>query len=185
MTIDAVLSQLFEYSKPTYFRWKKEQRPIISLIDKYFTKEDLEEFLQSGKIKRFEDFNKYSSIIQSLSNTINNFDYYQKNILYAMCEQFLQDNNNNISSYNFKRYFTVNGFSDLIDQVSYFPDQKKETFYQELLGKKIGMDVKILQAYNVFEEIIKLDDVLFQILFSEYKTLIDIKNDTYILMPNN
>ena len=50
--------KLMGFSRNTYFNWKKEKRPIINLLEKYFTKEDLEEFLKTGKIKEFEDVRK-------------------------------------------------------------------------------------------------------------------------------
>lgn len=53
-------------SANTYYNWKKEKRPVISLLEKYFTKEDLEEFLEYGTIERYEfsylkDFEKRAS----------------------------------------------------------------------------------------------------------------------------
>ncbi|MDD5407064.1 MAG: hypothetical protein PHE73_09020 [Sulfurovaceae bacterium] len=50
------MSKCFGFSPQTYFNWKKEEskRPIITLLAKYFTKEDLEEFVETGKISRLE-----------------------------------------------------------------------------------------------------------------------------------
>lgn len=42
-------------SQNTYYSWKKEQRPIIDLLEKYCTKEDLKEFLSDGKISKFDE----------------------------------------------------------------------------------------------------------------------------------
>lgn len=70
MTIDAVISKIFDFSKPTYFRWKKEQRPIILLLEKYFTKENLQEFLESGSIKKFD---QTQIIITAGESIIKNF----------------------------------------------------------------------------------------------------------------
>jgi len=55
--IEMLMSQLFGFSTQSYFNWKREaqtKRKIISLLEKYFTKEDLEEFLESGKWEKFE-----------------------------------------------------------------------------------------------------------------------------------
>ncbi|MCK9455209.1 MAG: hypothetical protein WCY51_07345 [Sulfurimonas sp.] len=58
-----LISQLLFFKSPnTYYKWKKEGRPIISLLEKYFTKQDLQEFLQTGQINKFdklEDFDTY------------------------------------------------------------------------------------------------------------------------------
>lgn len=48
------LSRLLGNSPKSISNWKKENRPIISLLYKYFTKEDLDEFLQTDKIKKLE-----------------------------------------------------------------------------------------------------------------------------------
>ena len=40
-------------SQASYYRWK-EDRPIINLLEKYCTEEDLEEFLEKGRISKFE-----------------------------------------------------------------------------------------------------------------------------------
>ena len=47
-------SNLFKNTIRTVSNWKQEDRPIITLLEKYFTKHDLEEFLEKGKISRYE-----------------------------------------------------------------------------------------------------------------------------------
>lgn len=48
------IKKVLDIADKTYYNWKKEQRPIISLIEKYFTKEELEEFLKTGKVERLD-----------------------------------------------------------------------------------------------------------------------------------
>lgn len=57
MTHKEVMAKLFDFNATTYYAWKKQDRPIINLIDIYFTKEDLEEFLKYGQITKFELLN--------------------------------------------------------------------------------------------------------------------------------
>ena len=59
--IEFIISDLFGYSAQTYFNWKKEieKRPILKMIEKYFTKEELEEFLETGQIQKMENLNEY------------------------------------------------------------------------------------------------------------------------------
>ena len=47
-------SKLFKNTIRTVSNWKKENRPVIALLERYFTKDDLEEFLEKGKISRYE-----------------------------------------------------------------------------------------------------------------------------------
>lgn len=63
------ISKLFDFANSTVYKWKKEKRPILELIDKYFIDEEIEEFLETGKIDKFEKeklqndfFAKYKSI---------------------------------------------------------------------------------------------------------------------------
>lgn len=44
MTFKETMATLFSTAEGTYYKWKKEERPIIKLLDKYFSKEELEEF---------------------------------------------------------------------------------------------------------------------------------------------
>jgi hypothetical protein len=67
--IEFIMSDLFKYSPQTYFNHKKEKRPILELLEKYFGKEDIEEFLNTGKIQKFENItfivDKYLSQLQT------------------------------------------------------------------------------------------------------------------------
>lgn len=54
-----LVTQLFGFSRQSWNNWKKEQaeegtRPIISLLEKYFSEYDLQEFLETQKISRLE-----------------------------------------------------------------------------------------------------------------------------------
>ncbi len=77
MNYNEIMSKLFGFSAPTYFRWKKEKRSIINLIDNYFTKEELIEFIHSGVVKKYEltknmDFEEISNLVHkndSIKNT--------------------------------------------------------------------------------------------------------------------
>jgi len=45
------------FSKPTYYSWIKEKdskRLVMGLLEKYFTAEELEEFINTKKIEKFE-----------------------------------------------------------------------------------------------------------------------------------
>lgn len=54
-----LVTKLFGFSRQSWNNWKKEQaeegtRPIISLLEKYFSEYDLQEFLETQKISRLE-----------------------------------------------------------------------------------------------------------------------------------
>lgn len=49
------ISNLLLFTPQGVNKWKKEQRPIIVLLEKYFDKEDLDEFLETGKIAKMDN----------------------------------------------------------------------------------------------------------------------------------
>jgi len=48
-----IICEVMGISQASYYRWK-EARPVINLLEKYCTEEDLKEFLVSGRISKFE-----------------------------------------------------------------------------------------------------------------------------------
>jgi len=53
--------RILNISDRTYYNWKSEGRPIIGLLEKYFTSDDLEEYLQTGSISRLENLDNLDS----------------------------------------------------------------------------------------------------------------------------
>ena len=68
-----VMAALFDFNATTYYAWKKQERPIIRLIEKYFTKEDFEEFLEFGTIEKleFSNIQNYSVQAAEFVNVLN------------------------------------------------------------------------------------------------------------------
>lgn len=46
--------KILDISKPSYYVWKREGRPIFELLEKYFCNSELEEFLKTGGIEKME-----------------------------------------------------------------------------------------------------------------------------------
>lgn len=100
----STMSKLFDNTIRSIQNWKKENRPIIKLIEQYFTLDELNEFLNTGKIKKFELLRMYSyeelntilnvandktTSLTTVNNKLNNFDL---GSLIAF-EMFLKRNN--------------------------------------------------------------------------------------------
>lgn len=68
------ICDLLNISEVSYYRWKKE-RKIFSLLEKYFSKEDLEEFLKHGVVTKLE--NNYGLEL----STTKHFLLYLNNII--------------------------------------------------------------------------------------------------------
>jgi hypothetical protein len=55
MTKAEIYSKILEVSEKSYYRWKaKDHKILIKLIEKYFADKELEEFLNTGRIEKFE-----------------------------------------------------------------------------------------------------------------------------------
>jgi len=59
------IKEILSIADKTYYNWKKEKRPIMSFLEKYFTQEEIEEFLETGVIHRLEE-KKLDENLQSL-----------------------------------------------------------------------------------------------------------------------
>lgn len=68
MLYKEVMATLFDFNATTYYSWKKQERPIIRLIERYFTKEDIEEFLEFGTVEKLEFAN-----LQDYGNRVAEF----------------------------------------------------------------------------------------------------------------
>ena len=56
-----LICELLDISEKSYYRWKKE-RKIFTLLEKYFSDEELEEFLQNGSIATLDSFNNNKTV---------------------------------------------------------------------------------------------------------------------------
>jgi len=67
--IDVIIKML-GVSKNSYWNYKKQARPIISFLEKYFTAEELEEFMGTGKISRLETAEQSERKISRYEKTV-------------------------------------------------------------------------------------------------------------------
>ena len=70
----ALVSDLLGISEKSYYRWK-EERKIFALLEKYFTDDDIKNFLETGNIEKqdrlkelLEIEEKYKKIIEIIDN---------------------------------------------------------------------------------------------------------------------
>jgi hypothetical protein len=76
------MSKLLNISENGYFRWKKKDHvQLINLIETYHTKEELQEFLETGKIKKQDRLNELLETERKYKELKNIFESQsQKNI---------------------------------------------------------------------------------------------------------
>lgn len=81
-TLTQSLAELLEISEKSVYRWKtKDHIKLMSLLDKYFTKEDIEEWIEYGTIEKLEfansqDYGSRVAEFVKLLNKLQNFLYH-------------------------------------------------------------------------------------------------------------
>lgn len=75
----------------SYFNYKKQGRPIIKLLEKYFNKEDLLEFLNTNKIQKLEktDFLKKQVIEKNRIKYLSSFMRSEHRFMYRKDDLFV------------------------------------------------------------------------------------------------
>lgn len=166
-----IITELFGFAAPTYYRWKKENRPIVNLLEKYFSDEELNEFLLTNKIERLEQINDFKLLkIESIKLYIDftqNINEQELELFLSICYQTQKDFKD-ISQYyidlildvNFKKDIKVSilkkmqnisnhtlffyGIKQLIQNnfKQYYSDK-----IEDLEEKDISLKIKHLQIY--------------------------------------
>ncbi len=151
----STLSSLFSNSPKSVSNWKKQKRPIIKLLDKYFSKEDLQEFLKNGSISRFDKAEFIQKEVFQL-NTLKYFQSFTTTPLYSSNHIFIifyfrfirelyraSKNLETIDTFLFNFNFYLVNFNQLLYTflVSYSIDSQSQ--------KKEFHDIHILHRYFV------------------------------------
>ena len=64
------IKKVLSISDKSYYNYKEQRRPVILLLEKYFTKEDLNEFLETGKITKLENLPNFNKEVNRIVNKI-------------------------------------------------------------------------------------------------------------------
>lgn len=122
------IARLFEMTPQGIGKWKKEKRPIINFIEKYFTDKDIEEFLSAGKIDRFETIQSnnylisksvklYNAVALILGSKVKKFFFNQL----AKLDSFEIEDISNIIFYKIKNdYLDTNEISEMSIRLNIF-----------------------------------------------------------------
>jgi len=70
MKKEDIFCKLFGFSKNTYYLWKRENKPVIQLINMYLKDEDLIEFIENKKIEKFTLIKNFNNNQKDLTNKI-------------------------------------------------------------------------------------------------------------------
>ncbi|WP_415396291.1 hypothetical protein [Sulfurimonas sp. CS5] len=131
MKEEEIYVKLFGFGSPTtFYSWKKDpKRLAIKLLEKYFTKEDLEEFLETGKINKMENIQHLGSFISYIVD-INN----------TIVDKTTVDNKDELSLFLIK---TIVEFKDS-SFFSNYPDDVFDEFIDFVLNNTKEQNKKVL-----------------------------------------
>lgn len=172
MNNNELMSKLFGFSAPTYFRWKKQNRPIIKLIEK-FSEEELIEYLNTGNIERLDNIkNRHNST--SDKNDI--FIDYARIQLREKMQSYTDGSFFDWANKMIPKKYLHKILRDLSqDKVKFTPENSKDS----LLDRIKGLEVSIInkknqeQLSNFIE--IKLSKIECYILIQEHEEIMSYK----------
>lgn len=154
MKTEEIYMQLFDFSRPTYFKRRKEQNKALSLLQKYFSDEQILEFINTGSIQELEE-NK---------NSINDLE---EHLLFEAIKKIVDIPNQYFLG---KKEFWLQGFIDGLQKVSAVD---KETLINEILGLK----TKFYESENWKQLTIQF----IESNFSNYEIKLMLKNKTEVM----
>ncbi len=156
-----IIEKFFETTEATYYRHKKQNRPVIRFIEKYFTEEDLKEFLETGQINRLEENTISNTKLEIYEGTLENHalysakyklsDFFKGRIL---IKNILIDVLNQMSS-NKNRYTIENTKQSLIEQLKGSEINWLKTKTQgkiDLLSEFVENNISDIEAYAMIKK---------------------------------
>lgn len=86
-----IFTEFFQISVNTFYLWKKQNRPVIEFFSKYSSDYEIKEFLETGKINKFENLGEYTYF--STVNFLDKLNFLDKNEFqgYSYFTDFLLD----------------------------------------------------------------------------------------------
>ncbi len=154
---ESVYVNLFGWgSANTYYNWKKEKRPIISLLEKYFTKEDLEEFLEYSTVEKLEFANIQNYSIQAAEfvnvlNAVKKFvEFYSRKEYRELCEEYGYNEPDEFVGYE-SEYDIENEYENEFTEDDYF-ELSKDSLYEMLYSNIIKDNEGLVYLALVFSE---------------------------------
>ena len=144
------ICKLLDISQTSYYRWK-EERAIIPMLEKYFTEEELSQFLREGKIDKLEQLNIQNSKME---------DFLLKNSLHKIIIKSTLpiDENDNIvvkllkAILNKNRHYSLLPLQSFLNILTAQTVDSAETFINEVSESGINEDwQKIIVKFCKYE----------------------------------
>ncbi|WP_044417586.1 hypothetical protein [Halarcobacter anaerophilus] len=177
MTKAEIYSKILEVSEKSYYRWKsKDHTILLDLIEKYFLDQELEEFLETEKIRKLELIKGFTAdeLEDLLFSRNSNSD-----------EQLIDFVEHNIDLDKVKTFFSLR--VEIKDFLYFFqkineekPDLKLENA-KEFILYKIQNDFYNPTIFGIFKTAVKHHQKsLYQLIQDKYSNV-----EVYVLLKKN
>jgi len=120
--VKSSIAKLLSVTDRSVYNWSQEKRPIISFLYKYFSEQDIEDYLKFGKIEKLELLN--------LSEPISLYEFESLSIILYKIEEYTRMNKKvNREGFLIKIYRTLRDFNgDPKDYVPFLSSYNMHTF---------------------------------------------------------
>ncbi len=135
LKLEEIYMELFNFSRPTYYKWKRENIKVIKLLERYFSKEDLEEYLETGKVSRYENVDNLDS------------DLLERHIAYELKHKLYLDTQS-----SFFKWFEHIAGTGVMDKV--IQEIREESYTRRDAKQKILERIKTMELTGFFNKFI-------------------------------
>ena len=130
-----LMVKLFGFSRQSWNNWKREERPIVRLLESMFTNEDISEFLETGKISRYENVDNLDS------------DLLERHIAYELKHKLYLDTQS-----SFFKWFEHIAGTGVMDKV--IQEIREEDYTRRDAKQKILERIKTMELTGFFNKVI-------------------------------
>ena len=178
MKLDEATSAVLGCSISGYYKWKKEGRLIIKLLEKYMTKGDLLEFIEHERIKKLEVIDSLASEIDHINNEFFFESYSRKprnrdftEFVFPAFSKYINQKNDEYKNQTITSQYRVTIGSIKLDLTNCIINMDNIHVEEYLDSKNITSDInsyksQIIQVYS------QLQDFELYLLFNSYKEFI-------------
>jgi hypothetical protein len=131
----SAITKILDIADRTYYNWKRERRPIIGLLEKYFTNDDLEEYLKTGAISRLEKLDNLDS------------ELLERHIAYELKHKLYLDTQS-----SFFKWFEHMAGTGVMDKV--IQEIREENYTRRDTKQKILDRIKTMELTGFFNKLI-------------------------------
>jgi len=145
----STVAKLLDVTERSVYNWSKESRPIITFLYKYFSKEDLQEYLEYGKIEKLELLN--------LSDPLDLQEFQSLSIILHKIENYVHINKINREGFLIKIYRALRDFNgetteEFIDYVNRYDMHTIESLRNVIYASSLKDIINFYENYLSKEE---------------------------------